>query len=174
MTTSMLSPDYLADLEARSTEEVRKMRDDCVAFETGLSYLRRMAQGSLDIVSREFVRREVGGEAPDRATLISELPGILADSPRPPGNGRLSQTLDPVEPDPGLVAELDAIVGDGVIADVLTMGDGELVELRDRLAGFEMRVSDRRRAFFERIDTLQAELTRRYRTGEATVDTLLA
>ena len=36
-----------------------------------------------------------------------------------------------------------------------------------------MRVSTLRRAMFDRIDTLQAELTRRYREGETTVDDLL-
>ncbi len=34
-------------------------------------------------------------------------------------------------------------------------------------------MSERRHAYFERIDALQAELTRRYRTGEASVDGLL-
>lgn len=170
----MLSPGYLADIEGRSIADVRMMRDECLAFETGLSYLRRMAQGPLDIVSREIVRREVGGEASDRAALIKELPGILADGPRPPGNGRLSQTLDPVELDPDLAGQLDALVGHGVIGDVLTMGDDRLLELQGRLIDFEAQVSDRRKAYFERIDALQAELTRRYRTGEATVDTLLA
>jgi hypothetical protein len=169
----MLSPDYLADLESRSIEDVRTMRDECLAFETGLSYLRRMAQGPLDIVSRELVRREVGGDVADRATLIDELPGILADGPRPPGNGRLSQTLDPVEVDPEMAAQLDAIVGHGVIGDVLTLADGELLKLHERLAEFELEVSGRRRAYFDQIDALQAELTRRYRSGEATVDSLL-
>jgi hypothetical protein len=169
----LLQPDYLADLEVRPIDEVRAMRDECVAVETGLSYLRRMVQGPLDIVSRDLVRREVGGE-PDRAALIDELPGILADGPRPPGNGRLSQSLEPVDLDPVLAGELDALVGGGAIADVVALGDRDLLELQDRLTDFEQRVSERRRAFFERIDALQAELTRRYRTGEATVDSLLS
>jgi hypothetical protein len=169
----MLSPDYLHDLQARSMDDVHAMRDECVAVETGLSYLRRMVQGPLDIVSRELVRREVGGGAADRATLIDELPGILADGPRTPGNGRLLQTLEPTEIDPELSAELDAIVGGGIVGDVTSIDDAALLDLQDRLAAFEQRVSERRRAYFERIDALQAELTRRYRTGEASVDNLL-
>ena len=169
----LLSPDYLGDLEQRSMEDVHTMREECVAVETGLSYLRRMVQGPLDIVNRELVRREVGGAAADRATLIEELPGILADGPRPPGNGRLSQTLEPTEVDAELSAELDTIVGGGVVADVTTIDDAALVQLHDRLAEFEHRVSERRRAYFGRIDALQAEITRRYRTGEASVDNLL-
>jgi hypothetical protein len=168
----MLRADYLAHLEDRPIEEVRALRDECVAVETGLSYLRRMVQGPLDIVSRDLVRREVGGE-PDRAALIEELPGILADGPRPPGNGRLSQTLEPVDIDPELAGELEVLVGGGAIADITSLSDRELIDLQDRLTDFEHRVSERRLAFFERIDALQAELTRRYKSGEASVDSLL-
>jgi hypothetical protein len=169
----LLDPDYLDDLESRSMDRLHAMRDECVAVETGLSYLRRMVQGPLDIVSRELVRRQVGGSSTDRAALIEELPGILADGPRTPGNGRLLQTLEPSELDPVLSAELDAIVGSGIVGDVTSVDDGTLVDLQERLTDFEHRVSQRRRSYFDRIDALQAELTRRYRTGEASVDNLL-
>jgi hypothetical protein len=168
----LLANDYLSGLETRPIEEIRAMRGECVAVETGLSYLRRMVQGPLDIVNRELVRREVGGHA-DRATLIDELPGILADGPRPAGFGRLPQQLEPTSVDPELAAELDEILAGGVIADVTSLDDGDLLALRGRLEIFEHRVSERRQAFFERIDALGEELTRRYRTGEATVDGLL-
>jgi len=168
----MLEPDYLADLEARSMDEIHAMRDECVAVETGLSYLRRMVQGPLDIISRDLVRREVGGD-PDRAALIEELPGILADGPRPPGNGRLSHTLEPAEIDPELAAELDQLLAGGAVGDVPALDTAQVLELQDTLVDFERKVSERRRAFFACIDALQAELTRRYRTGEASVDSLL-
>jgi hypothetical protein len=168
----MLEPDYLADLEARSMDEIRAMRDECVEVETGLSYLRRMVQGPLDIINRDLVRREVGGE-PDRTALIKELPGILADGPRPPGNGRLSHTLEPVELDPELTAELDELLAGGLVGDVPSLDTAQVLELQDALMAFEHKVSERRQAFFGCIDALQAELTRRYRSGEASVDTLL-
>jgi hypothetical protein len=168
----LLSPDYLDHLESRPLDEIRSMREECSEVETGLSYLRRMGQGPLDIVNRELVRREVGGHA-DRSTLIEELPGILADGPRPPGVGRLSRRLEPRDPDHELAGELDEIVGRGVVAGVTQLSDGDLLELRDHLEAFERRVSERRQAYFDRIDALQAELTRRYRTGEASVDSLL-
>jgi hypothetical protein len=41
------------------------------------------------------------------------------------------------------------------------------------LSDLEHAVSARRRSLHERIDALQSELTRRYKTGEATVDSLL-
>ena len=40
-------------------------------------------------------------------------------------------------------------------------------------ADLERQVSERRQALFTRIDALQAELTRRYKTGEASVESLL-
>ena len=45
--------------------------------------------------------------------------------------------------------------------------------MADQLTAFEQRVSGHRRELFERIDALQAEITRRYKTGEASVDSLL-
>jgi hypothetical protein len=168
----LLATDFLADLTSRPIDEVRGLRAECISVETGLSYLRRMVQGPLDIVNRELVRREVGGRA-DRATLIDELPGILADGPRPAGVGRLSQQLEPDEVDPELSAQLDAILGGGVIAEVTTLDDRQLLDLRSQLESFEQVVSERRHAYFDRIDALQGELARRYRTGEATVDGLL-
>ena len=45
--------------------------------------------------------------------------------------------------------------------------------IADELQALEHDVSDLRRALFGRIDTLQAELTRRYRDGEAHVEELL-
>ena len=168
----LLGADFLADLEARPIDEIRSMRAECVDVETGLSYLRRMVQGPLDIVNRELVRREVGVRT-DRSALIDELPGILADSPRPAGVGRLPQQLEPTDIDPELAAELDTILGRGVIGEVTTLDDETLLGLQGQLEAFELRVSDRRHAYFDQIDALQAELTRRYRTGEATVDGLL-
>jgi hypothetical protein len=168
----LLGPDFLDGLEQRPIDEIRAMRAECVEVETGLSYLRRMVQGPLDIVNRELVRREVGTRA-DRSTLIEELPGILAEGPRPSGVGRLSQQLEPTDIDPELSDELDAILGGGVISEVTSIDDDDLIGLQRQLEAFELRVSDRRHAYFDQIDALQAELTRRYRTGEASVDGLL-
>lgn len=170
----LLAPDVLADLEHQPIDRVRASRAACIEVETGLSYLRRMVQGPLDIVSRERARREAGQPEPtDLSALVQELPDLLADGTRAQGVGRLPQTLEPTTVDPQLAAELDALLGDGRLAAVTSMSDEELQDLEDALADIERRVSDRRRAFHERIDALQAELTRRYRTGEASVESLL-
>jgi len=168
----LLAPDYLADLHGRPIEEIRAMRARCLDVETGLSFLRRMSQGPLDIVVAELRHREQGIPS-DLAALIDELPDILADGPRAPGSGRLTQRLEPSEPDPELSAELDALLGSGSVAAVTALSDDDLRALAAGLTAFELKVSELRKAFHRGIDALQAELTRRYRIGEASVESLL-
>ena len=64
-------------------------------------------------------------------------------------------------------------MADADLADVATLGDAELDALAERLRGFEATVSGRRQALHACIDTLQDEIKRRYREGEADVDSLL-
>jgi hypothetical protein len=153
--------------------DVRAMRAECQEIETGLSYLRRLVQGRSDIVGAELQRRRDGAEPGDLADLISQLPEILSDRTRAPGFGRLPQHLAPGEVDPELAARLDEIMADHDLETLPTLTDEKLHEVHDQLEVLERDVSDRRRKFFDRIDSLQAEITRRYRTGEATVESLL-
>jgi hypothetical protein len=149
------------------------MRTECQEVETGLSLLRRMAQGRLDIVGVELTRRAEGGDPADLPDLIARLPEVLSDRTRAPGIGRLPQMMVPGELPEELEAELDAIVGAGHLADLPAVDDEHLRSMADDLAAFEQKVSGYRHELFERIDALQAEITRRYKTGEATVDSLL-
>jgi hypothetical protein len=168
----VLAEDYVGDVTALSMEDLRTKRAECQALEVGLSYQRRMAQGRLDIVAAERRRRTEGGDPPSDDDLVRNLAATLADRQRPPGNGRLPQLMAP-EPAEVDTAELDAIAGPGTLARVPEQDDGALVALIDRLSAYEHEVSGRRRSLHERIDALQAEITRRYRTGEASVETLL-
>jgi hypothetical protein len=99
----------------------------------------------------------------------------LADRTREPGTGRLPQILAPGDRDidPTLAEELDGIVAEGELRDLGHVPDTELAELASQLRDFEGRVSANRQALFERIDALQAEVTRRYKSGEASVESLL-
>jgi chaperonin cofactor prefoldin len=54
------------------------------------------------------------------------------------------------------------------------MDEAELRAVGERLTVIEKRISDQRHALHERIDKLQAEIVSRYKTGEASVDGLLA
>jgi hypothetical protein len=69
--------------------------------------------------------------------------------------------------------ELDAIAGPGNLARLMEASDDDLAHLVEGISAYEHDVSARRRLLHERIDALQAEITRRYRTGEASVETLL-
>ena len=169
----VLASDYLEGLEARSLEDLRAMRAECEEVETGLSLLRRMVQGHLDIVDEELARRAEGGAAGDRAALLDRLPEVLADRVQAPGPGRLSSLLAPEELDPQLEAELAALVGEGAVVDPSGADDDELQELAEGLRTFEGKVSGHRQSLFGRVDAVQAEIARRYRTGDASVDTLL-
>lgn len=169
----MLAPSYLDGLEERPIDEIRAMRRACVAVETSVSFVRRMVQGRLDIVRAELARRRAGHAPADVAQMIGRLPEILGDHDRPPGLGRLPQAMEPPEPDPAVVARLDELAGVRWLAGLADTDDAELARTIAGLEALEHEVSQRRRSLFERIDALQAELTRRYREGEATVESLL-
>jgi hypothetical protein len=169
----LLAPSYLGDLPSRPMEDVRAMRAECQEVETGLSLLRRLVQGRLDIVGLELTRRAEGGDPTDLAGLIDRLPEVLSDRTHAPGVGRLPQMMSPGELPAELEAELDAIVGPASLSDLPHVDDALLRTMADQLEAFEQKVSGHRRDLFERIDALQAEITRRYKTGEANVDSLL-
>lgn len=165
--------EYLGDLETRSIEDIREMRAECQEIETGLSYVRRLIQARFDLVATEAKRRERGDSTQTLEALIAELPGILAEHTRTPGVGRLPQTLGTGRVDPDLESEVDAVLTPSGIAGMTQLSDEILDEKARALADLERRVSDRRRVMFDQLDALQAEIARRYRTGEADVESLL-
>jgi hypothetical protein len=169
----LLDPGYLGDLPARPLERVRAMRTECQEVESGLSLLRRVVQGRLDIVGLELTRRAEGGDPADLPDLIARLPEVLSDRTHAPGVGRLPQIMAPGDLPAELETELEEILGAGHLADLPGLDDTALRTVAERLEAFEHKVSGHRQALFDRIDALQAEITRRYKTGEATVDALL-
>lgn len=175
MTTlaEVLDPAYVADLPGKDLDEVRARRDEAQRVENGVSYLRRLAQGHLDIVNHERTRRREGGAPGDLAEVIGSLPDILAEHTRGPGLARPPQDLEPAMVPEELRDELDAIVATADLADLPTLDDAGLAELGERLAAFEAEVSARRQALHACIDALQDEIKRRYRDGEADPDSLL-
>lgn len=162
----------LGDLTALSIEDVRARRDECRRVEDKVSYLRRLVQGRLDIVGAELSRRARGSSPTDLPSLVEELPGILSDRTAPSGPGRLPYSVSPPDDD-DLTTELDAVVPATLLVALGDQGTAEVEALARRLGELERRVSDGRRAMFDRIDALQTELTRRYRTGEANVNSVL-
>jgi hypothetical protein len=169
---TILATDF-GDLSAGDIALVRSRRAECQAIETGLSYLRRMVQGRMDIVAAEHDRRRTGAGRRDLDDLISRLPEVLAEKTRSVGNGRLPDPLGIGEVDEAMAEELDDIASPGALSDPSVLTDADLDRITTALAAYEQRVSGLRRQLFDRIDALEDELTRRYRSGEATVDGLL-
>ncbi|CAN5469955.1 hypothetical protein BH10ACT1_BH10ACT1_42560 [soil metagenome] len=170
----ILGDEYLAGLAQRSVAELRTSRAECQALETKLSFLRRLVQGRHDIVTGEQERRRGGGDPHDVAGLVERLPEILADRVRAPGPGRLVTSLEPGEPSGKLVDRLDSISEAVPIDAPDAVSDESLQEAAGQLEVLEGEVSHLRRAMFDRIDAIEAELTARYRDGEANVEDLLA
>ncbi|HET7653733.1 MAG TPA: hypothetical protein VFK42_11895 [Acidimicrobiales bacterium] len=157
------------DLSTLPLDEIRSRRAALQGDEVGLSYLRRLVQGRLDIV--DAAARNRGGSI---ASLVEELPSILGEHVHAPGTGRLPTLMAPsAEDETRLRAELDAIVAPEVLTALDRLDDDELAGLVERLNAFEREISERRRDVHHDIDALQAELTRRYKTGEADVESLL-
>lgn len=169
----ILADGYLGDLAGLPVGELRTKRASCRDVETKLSYLRRLIQGHHDIVGGELARRRDGGSPDDIASLVDQLPSILADRVRGPGTGRLTATMEPGELSGELVDRYTAVTGRVPLDEPTAVDDAELERVGRDLADLETEVSATRRAMFDRIDTIEAELTRRYRDGEASVDDLL-
>lgn len=106
----VLEPGYLAGLAESATDDLRHMRSECTDLENGVSYVRRLAQGRLDVIVAETERRAEGGGG-DLADLVARLPELLSDGVRAPGSGRVDQELDP----PDAVVEPLSAVLDGVV-----------------------------------------------------------
>lgn len=170
--SEVTDPGYLEGLEGWTLQEVRSRRDTATEIETGLSYLRRIVQGRLDIVVAEQGHRE-HGERADVSELVDELPSILSDNVHAPGLGRLPALLAPGEIDSTLEHRLEEILPASRLANLPDLSDEELRGAANGLADFERSVSTQRRAVLDVLDRLQDEIVRRYRTGEATVDSLL-
>lgn len=170
----ILAEDYLDGIEAVATDEIRRMRDECEEEESGISYARRILQGKLDIARAEAVRRrDAGSEA--AASVLESLPSILGDDG--PSSGapapRVTRFLVPPAVQHHRRA-VDQIADDSVLARVRDGSDEELAELVAQLGDKERELSRVRRSLLDRIDALQSELTRRYKTGSASVSELLS
>lgn len=153
------------DPTALSLDELRQLRSEMQQRDDVVSYARRVAQARLDLVESEVARRSSGADVSDGVTdVLSQH--LTSGTSRPP---RPAEDLS----DDELSAELDAICAEHHYGRVEELDESELSDLADAIGEFEQRVSRDRRARFDKLDALSAELVRRYRDGEASVDSLL-
>jgi hypothetical protein len=166
----VLAEDYLTGISEAPLADVRAQRAEAEQEEADLSYIRRLVQGRMDIVRAELARRSGGGET----SLVESLAGVLADQTRgetPRGLGR-HVTVEPTRVD-AHQRYVEALVADVDLSDTTARTDEELQRALETLAAEEQVVSDKRRQVQKVMDALSAEVTRRYRDGEANVAELL-
>jgi hypothetical protein len=161
--TNIDTPDP-ADL---TLSELRGLRQQLQHEDDAVSYARRVAQARLDLVKSEAHQRAEESDTDPTDDLRSVLSQHLTGGPaRPP---RPTEDLS----DHPLAIELDEICAQGGLGHLKSLDDAELAALTEAISDFETQMSADRRARFDRLDALSAELVRRYRDGEADVDALL-
>jgi hypothetical protein len=126
----------------------------------------------MDLLAFELERR-AGRET---RSLIEALPDILADGERGGAPQLLVPRTLPVDP-PDIPEEgrrrIDHVLGDDFLAHLPDISDTDLEEIQGTLTAAERQISDQRRAVYEVLELLTAEVARRYRDGLASVSELL-
>jgi hypothetical protein len=169
------------ELGALDLAALRALRREAQQEEADLSYLRRMLHGRIDILQAELARR--GGPGPDvprgdRAAgpgspVVDRLSEILTDGPSRVRSSARHVTLGtPLTERVRRLAE--EMLSEVELSDLEARTDPELQAAKGRLVRYEQQVSRRRHTLQQTVDGCSAEITRRYRAGEAHVDDLLA
>lgn len=169
-TDAIDDPNFLEGLSERSVEDLKAMRDDCVAVENEVSYERRLCHARMDMLSAELDHR--AGKATD---VISRLPEILAAESREENSPLPNRAPDLSVPENagGPRRRVDEIVGGHSLAQLPDMEPDQIKKLIDALAAYEKKLSDRRTKLHEVLDKIQAELVGRYTKGEASSDAIM-
>jgi hypothetical protein len=157
------------DLSGLSTAQLRERRGEAIAEEADLSYLRRTLHGRIDIITAQLKARAAGDESP----LIGRLIEILADQTPPRQASARHLPIDRASTGEYRV-EMEAALAEIDLPDLGSCPTARLHEVADRLTRHEQEISALRRTVQHVVDAYAAELGRRYREGEATVDELLA
>jgi hypothetical protein len=161
-------PSYLGTLPGKSTEELRAMRDECREGENEISFERRLCQARADILSAELERRR-GPSGNHDEDLVRRLSRILASE-----RARGEVPLPKRAPDFSIPRNADVprrrveeIVGEQTLARLPTLRTEEIQSIIASLEEHERSLSSRRKRIHEVMDAIQAEMIRRYRSGEA-------
>lgn len=143
-----------------SVADIRARRQGLQAQEDAISFVRRLAQGRLDLVRDEQRRRTQGLDTP-LASLEDRLAGVFGQqhgggSARPPRETN-------VPSDHPLVKELDEVCEHYSFEMMDTLDEKALDELETSLEMFEKTCSQMRHELFDQIDALTAELVQKVR-----------
>lgn len=154
----------MSDAKSMSLAELRETRARLNAEEDAVSFVRRLAQGRLDLVRAELKHRR-GGEddTANLARVFGQEHG--GGSNRPPRD-----TEVPVNHP--LVVALESICEEHGFGQLRSLSVAEIEALEVALANFERERSEERKALFSNIDALTAELVSRIKGGGADVDAM--
>ena len=164
----VLAEDFLTGLPSQSIDDIRSLRADAEQEEADVSFVRRLLQGRIDIINAELERRRGGSGA----SLVDALPRILADDRGAPHGLGQHRTVEPSRVDQHR-RRVEALVADVDISNVTAHTDDALKRALDVLSAEERETSETRRRIQVVVDACAAEITRRYREGEAAVEDLL-
>lgn len=170
--STLLADDALAGITTRPIGDLRSFRYQAGQVEGDVSMVRRIAQGRLDIIGHEVQRRQGSTDIAALDDLLYDLPDILAD-PSEAGaarSGRAVEINDPGVTAADLGARLDAVISPGELSGVGDLSDERLNESFSNVSAIEQELSDIRRRLHDRIDAVQQEIGRRYRDGEASIE----
>ena len=150
--------------EQLTLADIRAQRNALQGEEDAISFVRRLAQGRLDLVQDEQRCRASGAQQP-AGSLTDRLADVFGQqhgggSARPPRETN-------VPADHPLVLELDQLCEHYQFESMENIDDKSLDELAGALGMFEKSCSGQRHDLFEKIDALTAELVRRVREGGA-------
>lgn len=170
--STLLADDALADIGTRPIGDLRSFRYQAGQVESDVSLVRRVAQGRLDIIGHEVQRRTGSSDVAVLDDLLYDLPEILTD----PSEAKAARSGRAVEiNDPGITAanlgtRLDSVISPGELSGVGDLSDERLDQSFVKVSDMEQELSDIRRQLHDRIDAVQQEIGRRYRDGEASIE----
>lgn len=144
--------------------DVRARRHALQAEEDAVSFVRRMAQGRMDLTQDERRRRAAGGDAPDRS--LSERLAEVFGQEHGGGSARPPRETN-VPTDHPLMVQLEELCDEHGFAGLEQLSDRALSELEAALDMFEKECSRQRHELFDQIDALTADIVRRVREGGA-------
>lgn len=134
---------------------LRAQRRELQQQEDAVSYVRRLTQGRLDLVLDEERRRQRGDNEPV-GSVTERLAEVFGQQQ---GGGSARPPRETVVPsDHPLMQQLDELCDQFQFAQLDTLSDSDLRQLRDALQLFEQSCSQQRHALFEQIDALTTQL----------------
>ncbi len=159
-----------SDPSAMTTAELRSARAALQMQEDVISFVRRMAQGRCDLARDEQRRRTDG--TPASGMSVVDIANVFGQehgggSTRPPRETNISA-------DHQLVVELEKLCERVGFGELRTLDDSALQDAIDEIEKFELARSAERKNLFAKIDSLTAELVKRYKHGGANVESLLS